>query len=119
MRVTRHVKIVLFVVLAALFAAGCGDDGESGSDDAGSTTTAEQGGGDATTTTEAPTPGGVITMGTYTEPSGLDPVVAQGGGTSGNHEMSAIYGTLMRYDRESGEYVPSMAESLTTTRCGR
>ena len=29
--------------------------------------------------------GGSVTMGVYIEPSGLDPVVAQGGGTGGNH----------------------------------
>ena len=39
-------------------------------------------------------------MGVFAEPSGLDPVVAQGGGTGGNHEMGAIYDTLMRIDPE-------------------
>jgi peptide/nickel transport system substrate-binding protein len=52
-------------------------------------------------------------MGVYTETSGLDPVVPQGGGTSGNHEMSAIYGTLMRYNNDTRQYEPYMAESLT------
>jgi peptide/nickel transport system substrate-binding protein len=111
MRVTWHVRTVVLVVVAALFAAGCGGD-DSESDSASSTTAAESG-GEATTTTATPKSGGVITMGTYTEPSGLDPVVAQGGGTSGNHEMSAIYGTLMQYDTETRTYEPSMAESLT------
>ena len=78
MRVTRRVRILLFVLLAALFAASCGDDGDSGSDDASSTTVAD-GGDETTTTTAAPKTGGVITMGTYTEPSGLDPVVGTDG----------------------------------------
>ena len=99
MRVTWRVRTVLLVVVAALVAAGCGgDDSES---DSASSTSAVESGGEATTTTATPKSGGVITMGTYTEPSGLDPVVAQGGGTSGNHEMGAIYGTLMRYDTET------------------
>jgi peptide/nickel transport system substrate-binding protein len=110
MRVTRSVRIVLLVMAASLLAASCGDDDDDGGGDAGATTVVD--GGDATTTSGAPKTGGVITMGTYTEPSGLDPVVPQGGGTSGNHEMTALYGTLMRYDEESRTYEPYMAESL-------
>src|SRR5690606_21909609 len=76
-----------------------------------------QEGGDTTApeTTEAagePKPGGVISMGMYTETRGLDPVVSQGGGTGGLTEMAAIYGTLMRYNPDTREYEPYMAESL-------
>jgi peptide/nickel transport system substrate-binding protein len=107
MRVTWGARaIVLFLVLA-LVAAACGDDSsDTGAEGDGDGESAE------TTTSLTPQDGGVITMGTYTEPSGLDPVVAQGGGTSGNHEMGAIYGTLMWFNLDSGEYEPYMAESL-------
>jgi peptide/nickel transport system substrate-binding protein len=107
MRVTRGARAIVFLLVLALFAAACGDDGDSAD-------TGGEGDGDSaeTTTTLTPQDGGTITMGTYIEPSGLDPVVAQGGGTGGNHEMGAIYGTLMRYDSEAAEYVPYMAESL-------
>jgi peptide/nickel transport system substrate-binding protein len=111
-RTTFRLRVVLIATLVGLAAASCGDD--SGGDDAegdASVTTVDA--ATASTTTETPKVGGVLTMGTYSEPSGLDPVVPQGGGTSGNSEMSAIYGTLMRYDETSRTYEPSMAESLT------
>ncbi|HEX7094487.1 MAG TPA: ABC transporter substrate-binding protein, partial [Acidimicrobiales bacterium] len=107
MRLSLRVRTLFAVVVLALLAAACGDDDSSGGD-AESPAPDSQ----ASTTTETPEPGGIITMGTYTEPSGLDPVVAQGGGTSGNSEMAAIYGTLMRYDAETDTYEPYMAESL-------
>jgi peptide/nickel transport system substrate-binding protein len=52
-------------------------------------------------------------MGVFAEPSALDPVVAQGGGTGGNHEMGAIYDTLMRIDPATKQFVPQLAESIT------
>lgn len=106
MRVSPRLRALFACVLLALFAAACGDDDSSSSEPDPSTPQSQD------ETTEAPKSGGVITMGTYSEPSGLDPVVAQGGGTSGNSEMAAIYGTLMRYDAESQTYEPYMAESL-------
>ena len=109
MRASRGTRAVVLFVLFALAAAACGDDGDSGSS---GTENGDGGSADTTTTTATPQDGGTITMGTYIEPSGLDPVVAQGGGTGGNHEMGAIYGTLMRYDADADEYVPYMAESL-------
>ncbi|HEY8525064.1 MAG TPA: ABC transporter substrate-binding protein [Acidimicrobiales bacterium] len=51
-------------------------------------------------------------MGMYSEVRGLDPVVASGAGVAGAIETAAFYDTLMRYDTESGEYVPHLAESL-------
>src|SRR6186713_2744481 len=108
MRVSRGARAIVLLLVLALFGAACGDD-----DDSADTGSDNDGGSAETTTTLTPQDGGTITMGTYTEPSGLDPVVAQGGGTSGNHEMGAIYGTLMWFNSDSGEYEPYMAESLT------
>lgn len=108
MRVSRRTRTVVLVVLLALVAAACGDDSSDAGGDAGS----NGGGSNESTTTQTPKDGGVVTMGVYIETSGLDPVVAQGGGTGGNHELGAIYGTLLEYDAESDTYVGSMAESL-------
>ncbi|MEO8692924.1 MAG: ABC transporter substrate-binding protein [Acidimicrobiales bacterium] len=117
MRIRQGVRFVAFVVVVALAVAACGDDGGS-SDATASSTTA---GSTATTTpatTAAPKTGGSVTMGVYIEPSGLDPVVAQGGGTGGNHEMGAIYDTLMRIDPTTKTFVPQLAESIAANADG-
>jgi peptide/nickel transport system substrate-binding protein len=112
----RHrfaVRALVVVVGFGLFAASCGDDGGGGSDSTepqinlGSTTSVN------TTTTLAPKVGGSITMGMFSETAGLDPVVTNGGGTTGTTEVGAIFDPLMRYDTDAKKYVPHMAESLT------
>jgi peptide/nickel transport system substrate-binding protein len=96
------------IIVFSLAAAACGDSDE----ESGSTTTA--GGAAATTTTTlAPKTGGSIAMGMYSETQGLDPVVSNGGGTTGATELAAIYDTIMRYDTVAGKYEPQTAESLT------
>jgi peptide/nickel transport system substrate-binding protein len=101
----------LALLVVALVAGACGDDGGSSGGDAGSPSSTT--GAAASTTTLAPKVGGALTMAVYSEPSGLDPVVPQGGGTGGNHELGAIYDTLMRYDPDAKTYVPQLAEALT------
>jgi peptide/nickel transport system substrate-binding protein len=51
-------------------------------------------------------------MGTLTETRGLDPIVSGGSGTAGGTELTALYDTLMRFDPDTGEYLPQLAESL-------
>jgi peptide/nickel transport system substrate-binding protein len=105
---SRH-RFIALVVSIVLVAAACGDDG----DDSSATSTTSGSGSTVPATTAAPKTGGQVTMGVFAEPSGLDPVVAQGGGTGGNHEMAAIYDTLMRIDPVSKAFVPQLAESIT------
>jgi peptide/nickel transport system substrate-binding protein len=95
----------------ALAASACGDSDE-GTEPSGATTTAAAA-ATTTATTLAPKTGGSITMGMYSETAGLDPVVSNGGGTTGNTELMAIYDTIMRYDTTTGKYEPQTAESLT------
>ena len=111
MRIRRRVQFVALAVVVGLVAAACGDDGGSG-DATASSTTAGSTGTTTPATTVAPKVGGSVTMGVYIEPSGLDPVVAQGGGTGGNHELGAIYDTLMRIDPVTKVFVPQLAESI-------
>ncbi|HUP73033.1 MAG TPA: ABC transporter substrate-binding protein [Acidimicrobiales bacterium] len=116
MQVRRRIRFVTIAVLVGLLAAACGDDG--GDDASGTATTAGGSGATAPATTAAPKTGGSVTMGVFAEPSGLDPVVAQGGGTGGNHEMGAIYDTLMRIDPTTKAFVPQLAESIAANADG-
>lgn len=55
--------------------------------------------------------GGTVTMGTGQAAQTLDPVTQNSGGNGGS-ERAALYDTLMRYDPETNEYSPHLAESL-------
>jgi peptide/nickel transport system substrate-binding protein len=107
----RLKRVTALVVGLAVFATACGDDGESGG------SAATTGGGGATTaaptTTAAPKKGGTITFGVFGETPGLDPVVANGSGTTGGHEMNAIYDTIVAYNTDTKKYDNRTAESLT------
>jgi len=134
--------IALFVSVS-LFAAACGSDDDdegaepttptdvvTGTDPTTPTTATEDpdsGGNDPdtpTTTTELPLvstgegctaerQGGSITMGMFSETAGLDPTVSSGSGVTGMIELMTLYDILIRLDRDTGEYVPHLAESLT------
>lgn len=102
-----------------LTACGGGDSESSGSSGSGSDTTTDPAG----LITEAgfvnggdaggdPVSGGVVTMGVFSETNSLDPVVSFGSGYAGATEMAAVYDALMRYDVETGEFEPQMAQSL-------
>ena len=115
MRIRQRVRFVALAVAVGLLASACGDDGDEGST---SSTTTGAGATTVPATTATPKTGGSVTMGVYIEPSGLDPVVAQGGGTGGNHEMGAIYDTLMRIDPATKTFVPQLAESISSNADG-
>jgi peptide/nickel transport system substrate-binding protein len=98
----------VILVLIGFLAFGCGD---SAGNEA-----APSGGGTAlagSSTTVAPKRGGTITHGVYSETAGLDPVVSNGGGTTGNTEMATLYDTIMQYDRTTNSYTGRTAASLT------
>jgi peptide/nickel transport system substrate-binding protein len=102
---------VVLVALLAVFgvvASACGDDK---SDDGGGQATGSTGGG--ATTTLAPQTGGTITMGTYSETAGLDPIVSSGNGVTGYIEMATIFDTIVRYNLDTGKYENNTAESVT------
>ena len=113
---TRRRAFLALVVVIGLVAAACGDD--NGDDASATSTTGGTGAVTVPATTATPKTGGTVTMGVFAEPSGLDPVVAQGGGTGGNHEMGAIYDTLMRIDPATKTFVPQLAESMTSNADG-
>lgn len=111
----RHLRrLVVIATALAILAAACGDDGGKSSTpkSTGGTGTGSAAAA-ATTTSLTPKSGGTITMGMYSETAGLDPVVSNGGGTTGETELTAIFDTLMRYNPEKKVFEPQLAESLT------
>jgi peptide/nickel transport system substrate-binding protein len=102
---------VLFVL--ALVAVACGDDGDGGDDAAGS--------GDDGATQEVPTaseagcdetvPGTELNWGVFAPTDALDPPFVSGALVGGT-ELAAIYDVLMRFDHETNEFVPQLAESI-------
>lgn len=112
----RTSRILSLVLVLGLLAGACGDDGDSASSaTSGASGGASGSGGSAqaaTTTTLTPKQGGVLTFGVYGETPGLDPVVANGSGTTGGHEMTAVYDTLVRWNPTAQKFDPSVAESL-------
>ncbi|HEX7097476.1 MAG TPA: ABC transporter substrate-binding protein, partial [Acidimicrobiales bacterium] len=98
----RLLATVGALLVAATVLGACGDDGETG---AGAPQGSEST-GDAVN-------GGGLTFAVWSETNGLDPTVSYATGVIGGTELMAIYDTLMRYDPETNEYYPGMAESLT------
>ncbi len=123
----RSPRLTVLIVGVAIVAAACG--GDNSDKGATATTTATTGGSSGTTaaaaTAAGPTTtvadkctaakaGGSLTMGMGAEIArGLDPIVALGTGIAGATEITAIYDTLMRYDPDTGKFVPHVAKSLT------
>ncbi|MGF7121563.1 MULTISPECIES: ABC transporter substrate-binding protein [unclassified Rhodococcus (in: high G+C Gram-positive bacteria)] len=95
---------------ATAMLAGCASGGSGSSTDASDVRSGIVGeqpdGGD-------PQSGGTVSYATYNGVSSLDPADRQDGGATGGSEMAAIYDLLMRYDSESKEYQPQLAQSLT------
>ena len=109
MRIRGLFRIGVLATVTALAASACGDSGDGSSDTtpAGSSTTA------ASATTLAPQTGGTLTIATYQETLGLDPIVSTGGGITGATEMAAIYDAVTRWNPTTNQYEPRTAESLT------
>jgi peptide/nickel transport system substrate-binding protein len=109
---TGRGRVALLVALvAALLAAACGSESESaaGEEGDGGFTTGRIGPSEPDA---EPTEGGSVTLAAFVEVPGLDPVVPIGNGCCGLNELGAIYDTLMRYEPDSGDFVPQLAESL-------
>ena len=113
----RGARTAASAVVLCLLAAACGD---SGGDSASGTSAPTASGGSASVaatapaTTEKPVAGGTLTVATYQEPFGLDPVVSTGGGVTGAIEMGAIYDALTIWDPVKNVYLPRMAEAVTS-----
>jgi peptide/nickel transport system substrate-binding protein len=126
-------RAIAAIAIIGLAACGGSDDAADTTQAAGATT-AVTGGADTTATSPSPTtppatgdsgttaavpsdgcvagaPGGEMTMGMFSQPRSLDPLVGGPTGRSGAIEMAAIYDTLLRFDPATGEYSPRVALS--------
>lgn len=112
----RGYRVVAVAAVGALALAGCASsDADSGASDGSAGRAAdgryeigyvgERSAGD-------PVDGGTVTFGSYGFPATLDPTQNFSGGTAGTSELAAIYDTLVRFDSESQEFVPQLAESV-------
>lgn len=115
MRSTRRsVAIVLgFGLLVAL--SGCASSSEQTASSASTTGSSTAAGPSTAVESDKCTPdkaGGSITMGTYSQPSGLDPVGQPGGAVTGGTEITALYDTLMNWNPDTLTYDPQVAQSL-------
>lgn len=111
MRCSRaFARFVGAVLACGLFAVGCSGD-DTTEPDVDSTTTSvtpEL----AVEADAGPRPGGTLTMASFAMATGLDPVVAPGGGATAGTEMAAIYDTLVRWNPESRSYEPRTAAAV-------
>src|SRR5579859_2366146 len=98
-------------VVAAILAAGCTS---SSKQTGGGQNTATSKASTGAPTTSAAKVGGSLTIGTFTETPGFDPVTNIGTGVTGGMELAAVYDNLLVYDTATGTYVPKVAESLTS-----
>ena len=87
------------IVVASACSSGSGKSSSTSSSVASRTA--------GTVATAPPQSGGTLTMATYIEPPGLDPLVASGSGDLGGTEMMAIYDTVMRYNPATGKSEPT------------
>lgn len=95
----RSVAALSVLVLAGLVSA-CGGGGSA----------SPSTGADGTCTPDRV--GGSITMGTYSEPQGLDPVGQPGSAPAGGTEVTALFDTLISWNAKKQAYEPKVAESL-------
>jgi peptide/nickel transport system substrate-binding protein len=108
MRNRRVLRIWAWMGALSIVAVACGDNGGNSSTNTQSTASTVP-----VTTAAQPKVGGSIKMGMFSETAGLDPVVTNGGGTTGTTEIAAIYDAIMRYDTTTKKFEPQTAESLT------
>ncbi len=112
MRSARRNLSAVLVALLTLGLFACGGDDDSGSTAGTAEEPPEERGLIGDQPEAEPTDGGVLNFGVYAETAGLDPTVVNGSGVAGGIELAAIYDTLMRFDTETLEYQPQLAESL-------
>jgi peptide/nickel transport system substrate-binding protein len=110
----RRCVTVAAAWLLALGAVACGsDDEDGGSASAGEGRAPSDERGIVGDQPDAePQDGGVLNFGVYAETAGLDPTVVNGSGVAGGIELAAIYDTLLRFNPETLEYEPQLAESF-------
>lgn len=112
-RSSRSPRLLAIALAGSLLAAACTNP-DDGSTAKGSEKTATETGLVNVSDTEAePSSGGTLNASLYSMPPTLDPAQTYGTFATSGIPMAAIYGVLMRYDPESGDYEPKLAKSLS------
>ncbi|CAM3523006.1 ABC transporter substrate-binding protein [Nocardioides dubius] len=121
LRSTTPTRFGALLLASTLLVAGCADSGgkddKDADKDAGSSMSKDEiwsAGVFGEESPGQPKAGGVLTVADYGEPRSLDPTVTIPNGAVGASAMAAIYDLLVRWDNEAGEYVPQLAESLSS-----
>nr|MBM4733048.1 ABC transporter substrate-binding protein [Prescottella equi] len=112
-------SLTTVLVVGALALAGCASSDDGGGGDTSGTRTPPAVGlvGD-----QAPDPTGStpqLTFSVQALAAVLDPARTTARGGSGGDELAAVYDVLLRYDEETGEFVPRLAQSLTSDQEGK
>ena len=104
----RTSRLIAAFTAAGLLVAGCSSTGANNAsgDSAANGLVGEQ------SSDGDPKSGGTIAYAGYRSVSSLDPADRQDGGSTGGTEMAALYDLLLRYDQDSDEYVPQLADSM-------
>lgn len=108
-------RLIATLLATSMVAAGCsGSSGSTASGDASGTSDEQFQIGIVGTEDPSgdPQQGGVLTYAAYVEPRSLDPAMTESSGSGGGNHLTPIYDVLMRYDSESGEYEPWLAQGL-------
>jgi peptide/nickel transport system substrate-binding protein len=95
--------VVLSAAIVMIAGACSSSKGKSGTPTSSGASTTASGG--------QPQTGGTLSMGEFSSPAGLDPIIMTGSGTTGLIETEAVYDTLLRYDPKAGTYNPGTALS--------
>lgn len=111
----RGSRRVVAALSGAFLIAACTSAGgsDSGSDESGGGQAREPGLVNIGDGSPDPVSGGTLNVSLYSFPQSLDPAQTYGTIATSGIPMAAIYGVLMRYDPESGEYEPKLAKSLS------
>lgn len=115
--VTARARLLAMVVAGGLTLAACGSSAGSGGSAASGADA-----GDAGTSVELglvgdqqagePVEGGTLTVADYSEPRSLNPAEVISTAYSGGTATAAVYDVLVRFDPESEQFEPWLAESI-------
>ena len=111
----RRRWLAALVAIALLGAACGGDDDDEAAPDAAADTgdgggEGSDGGDDGECTEERM--GGELNFGAFFMTTGFDPTISTGSGTTGSIELGAVYDMLVRWNPETREFEPWLAESI-------
>lgn len=105
-------RVAIAAVACAAMVSACASSGDDASQQSGERGRYEFGlVGDQPDAGE-PVRGGTLTFADYSEARSLDPTQTYATGASGGAALAAVYDVLMRYNTETGEHEPWVAESL-------